>query len=163
MYRYNPTPTQDVLMHYGVKGQKWGIRRYQNKDGSYTAAGKKRYSIIGMKIDVAKAKKSAKKENVSGRDKSSTGTNYDRAKKRVEQERTNRKRWYEEAKENEKNAKTEKEAFDSWSTYEKKTRASQERGRRFLTEAMLRDAGYSAEDARRGAEWLKKKGVNLYW
>lgn len=32
----------DTLEHHGVKGQKWGIRRYQNKDGSLTAAGKKR-------------------------------------------------------------------------------------------------------------------------
>lgn len=30
------------LIHWGVKGQKWGVRRYQNKDGSLTAAGKKR-------------------------------------------------------------------------------------------------------------------------
>ena len=32
------------LCHYGVKGQKWGVRRYQNSDGTLTAAGKKRYS-----------------------------------------------------------------------------------------------------------------------
>lgn len=30
------------LAHHGIKGQKWGIRRYQNEDGSYTDAGKKR-------------------------------------------------------------------------------------------------------------------------
>lgn len=30
------------LYHYGIKGQKWGVRRYQNKDGSLTRAGKKR-------------------------------------------------------------------------------------------------------------------------
>ena len=30
------------LMHYGIKGMKWGVRRYQNKDGTLTAAGKKR-------------------------------------------------------------------------------------------------------------------------
>ena len=30
------------LYHYGVKGQKWGVRRYQNKDGSLTTAGRKR-------------------------------------------------------------------------------------------------------------------------
>lgn len=33
-----------VLYHSGVKGQKWGVRRYQNKDGTLTPAGKKRYA-----------------------------------------------------------------------------------------------------------------------
>lgn len=31
------------LQHWGIKGMKWGVRRYQNKDGTLTAAGKKRY------------------------------------------------------------------------------------------------------------------------
>lgn len=31
------------LQHWGIKGQKWGIRRYQNEDGTLTEAGKKRY------------------------------------------------------------------------------------------------------------------------
>ena len=31
------------LYHHGILGMKWGIRRYQNKDGSLTPAGKKRY------------------------------------------------------------------------------------------------------------------------
>lgn len=33
-----------VIIHAGIKGMKWGIRRYQNKDGSLTPAGRKRYS-----------------------------------------------------------------------------------------------------------------------
>lgn len=32
------------LYHHGIKGQKWGVRKYQNADGSYTAAGRKRYA-----------------------------------------------------------------------------------------------------------------------
>ena len=33
----------DELQHWGIKGMKWGVRRYQNKDGSLTPKGKKRY------------------------------------------------------------------------------------------------------------------------
>lgn len=36
----------DELEHFGVLGMKWGIRRYQNKDGTLTKAGKKRYNTI---------------------------------------------------------------------------------------------------------------------
>ena len=40
----------DELDHHGIKGQKWGVRRFQNKDGSLTAAGKNRnYNKRNMK------------------------------------------------------------------------------------------------------------------
>lgn len=37
-------PSASELYHFGIKGQKWGIRRYQNPDGSLTDAGKKHYN-----------------------------------------------------------------------------------------------------------------------
>ena len=40
---------KNELYHHGIKGQKWGVRRFQNSDGSYTAAGRKRRSWEGEK------------------------------------------------------------------------------------------------------------------
>ena len=34
------------LEHHGIKGQRWGVRRYQNEDGSLTSAGRRRASIV---------------------------------------------------------------------------------------------------------------------
>jgi hypothetical protein len=60
--------TEPELYHWGVKGMRWGVRRYQNKDGSLTPAGKKRYSddpgrqsVDSAKIKLKSAKRAAKK------------------------------------------------------------------------------------------------------
>lgn len=60
-YGTDATDYVNELTHYGVKGMKWGIRRYQNKDGSLTDAGKRR---------LAKSiKKEAKNTTYEARDK----------------------------------------------------------------------------------------------
>lgn len=38
------------LMHHGIKGQRWGVRRYQNEDGSLTSTGRKRRGIDGERL-----------------------------------------------------------------------------------------------------------------
>ena len=39
---------ENMFAHYGIRGMKRGVRRYQNKDGSLTPAGRKRYSDDGQ-------------------------------------------------------------------------------------------------------------------
>ena len=56
----------DFIMHYGIKGMKWGIRRYQNEDGTLTAAGKKRAAKQKMRR-VNKAAKEDRKQAYTNR------------------------------------------------------------------------------------------------
>lgn len=45
------------LYHHGIKGMKWGVRRYQNKDGILTAAGKKRADRASLKNEKKQLRK----------------------------------------------------------------------------------------------------------
>ena len=53
--------SEDELYHYGIKGMKWGIRKYQNEDGSLTSAGKSRYATVA---DAKEAYRKAKKHQM---------------------------------------------------------------------------------------------------
>lgn len=65
-----------TLEHWGIKGMKWGFRRFQNKDGSLTAAGRKRYgkSAEGGKNTSASNKSKSKSSSGKSSGKSSSSS-----------------------------------------------------------------------------------------
>ena len=52
------------LQHHGILGMKWGVRRYQNKDGSLTAAGEARYNKEVTKNNLKKKKDRAEESSL---------------------------------------------------------------------------------------------------
>lgn len=49
----------NYLQHHGILGMRWGVRRYQNKDGSLTAAGRKRVAKLDAEREALTGKKSS--------------------------------------------------------------------------------------------------------
>ena len=87
MKPYEKPSPQDCLAHYGIKGMKWGVRRFQNDDGSLTSAGRKRYStdIEGAKEKVAKAKADEKRATKEWNKATLGGTIYnDKAQRKLD-------------------------------------------------------------------------------
>lgn len=71
------------LKHFGKKGMKWGVRRYQNKDGTLTEAGKKRYA---RDIRDNNARKKDNRMKIDGPDaRRWVGEDLDRTKKTLDE------------------------------------------------------------------------------
>lgn len=76
------------LYHHGILGQKWGIRRFQNSDGSLTSAGKSRYKSTGIRAAIArrqnekidKSFKTWKQESAKRADAIEIGKRYNKAR-----------------------------------------------------------------------------------
>ena len=70
------------LQHFGIKGMRWGVRRFQNEDGTLTDAGKNRYGS-----DVTRVSRGALKKQISrfeNNTKVGSGTNTEKGLKKIQ-------------------------------------------------------------------------------
>ena len=70
--------SHDTLCHHGIKGMKWGVRRYQNYDGTYTQKGVDRYNKALKEYDTAKQNLYRTKQSL--KNKTATKEEYKNAK-----------------------------------------------------------------------------------
>ena len=79
----------NYIKHHGIKGQKWGVRRFQNKDGTLTPAGKQKYgSKENFEKQYPEDRKAATKAVKKAADK---GADVARSAREIEAERTKKR------------------------------------------------------------------------
>ena len=78
--------SEDELCHWGIKGMKWGVRRYQNADGSLTPAGKKRYAKLEAEMEKLGGKSQEKKMSEMTDDEVAAKTNRMRLENNLKEE-----------------------------------------------------------------------------
>lgn len=116
------------LQHYGVKGMKWGVRRYQNYDGSYTQRGVARYRKA--EEDYEKARQKAAQSKAAYKAGTATKSEYRSAKNDVSVKKRKMSNSYEKLK-------TDKLADEGKKLYQRGKTITDNNRKTFMTEAAI--------------------------
>ena len=165
---WQPTVSSDeYLMHHGILGQKWGVRRYQNEDGTLTNAGKRRYgadtvdsinSAKGIKRrlnDLDQAKAFNKRDIKESIDHSKY---YSKKAKKLKAKGGNKDKISELEKKSQNR-------LDDANVFADNIKRGHEETNKLLAKA--KKNGYtvkaiaSTRDVTRGKEWIMQVGVNM--
>lgn len=132
---YFAKPTDEfVLSHHGILGQKWGIRRYQNPDGSLTEKGRARYGTVENLRKIQSAKADAKAYKIRAKAEAKATKKINKAVLKAQK------------KQNEEQKKYEKEKRDEREEYNKKNR-KKEFIKEVANDVVLPAAKYAARNA----------------
>lgn len=139
----------DKLVHHGIKGQRWGVRRYQNKDGTLTPAGRKRADKLKDEYTRLTGKRLVKRI--------SKGSKAEENKSKTVKEMTN-----EELREKTTRMRLENDYVRESTTMENLNPQKVSAGKRFITSLGKNVIAPAATDAgkRLLTDWLIKTGTD---
>ena len=144
----------DELYHHGIKGQKWGVRRWQNADGTFNEAGKKRYFGDGGSAGGTARRALAKVYDINAKFYSKNGRNKTLASMNA----AARDEMLKKADEADK-AKAEKKAASEKEKADKaEAKAAKEKARTDKIDADIKKAG-SAEEMERALKQKVKEDI----
>lgn len=170
----------NYIAHHGIKGQRWGIRRYQNEDGSLTPAGERRYNRLTTDIkrveNLRKANRELSKRQIEdsklyfhSQGKKNSEEKFIKAKARSEAsldytEIVNKARIAHDKSKLDPKYKDTKEYKEIMSAWKKQNRQNYLLGARWATEEKyaLQKLGYDEKTATRKAaakSWLSTAGI----
>jgi hypothetical protein len=149
------------LYHHGVKGMKWGVRRYQNKDGSLTDKGVKRYAKKGYAQDSLNSRKTAvgkAYDKYTGAHKINASEKYEKSSKAKNRERAER---YLEESEAAKTAAKKKAAKVLTKGAKATAEATAKIGMAYMTDQIFYD-GMGTKVAKETVKAMGRAGITAY-